>query len=422
MTSCRVLLLTQWFDPEPTFKGLAFARELVRQGCAVDVVTGFPNYPGGKVYPGYQVKWLRREIIDGISVARVPLYPSHDQSAIRRVANYLSFAVSSCLYGLFLAPRPDVIYAYHPPLTVGIVASLVGLLRRVPVVYDIQDMWPDTLRATGMLNNAAALRSVAVVCRWVYRCVDRIVVLSPGFKRLLVERGVPADRIHIIYNWADESALSGPVGQLAPGFPGPERFRVLFAGNLGRAQALGAVLEAAELLQTRRSPACFIFLGGGVELEPLKKDAARRRLENVVFLPAVPMSEVGVYLRGADALLVHLRKDPLFEITIPSKTQAYMAAGKPLLMGVRGDAADLARQSGGAVVAEPENAESIAAAAEALAAATPEALASLGSSAQCFYRENLALRIGVEQFVALFAQLAAKGRAASSCGKASSVP
>ncbi|MNE41437.1 putative glycosyl transferase [compost metagenome] len=157
----RVLLLTQWFDPEPTFKGLVFARELVAQGFEVEVVTGFPNYPGGKLYPGYRIKLIQREVIDGVTVTRLPLYPSHGQSGIGRVLNYISFAASSLLYGLFGAKKPDVIYAYHPPLTVGIAAAFIRLLRRVPVVYDIQDMWPDTLRATGMFSNEKALRIVA---------------------------------------------------------------------------------------------------------------------------------------------------------------------------------------------------------------------------------------------------------------------
>ena len=398
----RVLLLTQWFDPEPTFKGLVFAKELVRQGFEVEVVTGFPNYPGGKVYPGYRIKTLQRELIDGVHVTRVPLYPNHDQSAIKRVLNYASFAASALVYGLFVAKRADVIYAYHPPLTVGITASLIRLLRRIPVVYDIQDMWADTLRATGMLNNPRALGVVAAVCRWVYRRVDHIAVLSPGFKRLLVQRGVPEAKVDVIYNWADEAALAAPTGQLPAAFPGPDRFRIVFAGNMGKAQALGAVLDAAAVLQARGSRVSFVMLGGGVEVGPLKAQAAQRQLGNVIFLPAVPMAEVGAYLNAAEALLVHLRKDPLFEITIPSKTQAYMAVGKPLLMAVNGDAADLVRQSGGGVVAESENAEALAASAQALADLAPAELHAMGQKAQHYYREHLALQVGVARFGVIF--------------------
>lgn len=398
----RILLLTQWFDPEPTFKGLVFAKELVRQGFEVEVLTGFPNYPGGKVYPGYRVRWLQREAIDGVQVTRVPLYPNHDQSAIKRVLNYVSFAVSSLLYGVFMAKKADAMYAYHPPLTVGISASLIGLLRRTPVVYDIQDMWPDTLRATGMLGNARALSVVAAVCQWVYRRVDNIVVLSPGFKRLLIDRGVPENKIEVIYNWADEASLSAPQGSLTDQFPGKERFRIVFAGNMGKAQALDAVLEAAALLQDQCSRVCFVLLGGGVEVERLKQKAAHMKLDNVAFLPPVPMAEVGTILQAADALLVHLRRDPLFEITIPSKTQAYMAVGKPILMAVNGDAADLVKDSESGVVARSEDAADIARAALELASLTESELERLGNNARTFYQEKLSLTVGVKRFSEIF--------------------
>lgn len=404
----RVLLLTQWFDPEPTFKGLVFARELVQQGFEVEVVTGFPNYPGGKVYPGYKIKWLQREMIDGFYITRVPLYPNHDQSAIKRILNYVSFAGSSLFYGLFMAKRADVIYAYHPPLTVGVTASLLRLIRRIPVVYDIQDMWPDTLRATGMLNNARALTVVGWVCQFVYRHVDRIVVLSPGFKRLLLSRGVPAEKMEVIYNWADEASLATPIEPEFAPLPEDSRFKVLFAGNMGKAQALDAVLDAAVLLQAREANACFVMLGGGLEVVRLQERVKDMQLNNVVFLPAVPMAQVGAFLQKADALLVHLRKDPLFEITIPSKTQAYMAVGKPLLMAVNGDAANLVVESGGGVVAESENPKALAAAIEKLSALPPAALSDMGIKAKAYYQKYLSLSVGASRFGEIFHALASR--------------
>jgi len=404
----RVLLLTQWFDPEPTFKGMVFARELVRQGFEVEVLTGFPNYPGGKLYPRYRMRWLQRENIEGVRVTRVPLYPSHDQSAIGRVMNYASFAASAVVYGVFMMRRCDVIYAYHPPLTVGVAAAMIRSLRRVPVVYDIQDMWPDTLRATGMIGNEKVLGMVGRVCRWVYRRMDHIVVLSPGFRRLLSERGVAHDKIEVIYNWADEAALGEPTGNLPPCFPASDRFRIVFAGNMGKAQALTAVLDAAGLLQARDSRVSFVLVGGGVEVDRLRQIAAERALRNVTFVPQMPMSEVGTVLNAADALIVHLRRDPLFEITIPSKTQAYMTVGKPLLMAVDGDAADLVRDADCGVIARSEDPEAIASAAEAMAALSGAALAEMGANAKQYYRERLALNVGASRFGAIFDRLASR--------------
>ena len=402
----RVLLLTQWFDPEPTFKGLVFARALVEQGFEVEVVTGFPNYPSGKVYPGYKLKWLQRQVIDGVNVTRVPLYPNHDHSAVKRILNYASFAASALFYCLFMAKRADVMYAYHPPLTVGVTASIVRLIRRIPVLYDIQDMWPDTLSATGMVRNTHILRVVGTVCKWVYGRVDRIVVLSPGFKRLLLQRGVPEAKLDLIYNWADEASLCAPESEVSTTFPSASKFRILFAGNMGKAQALDTVLEAAELLQQQGSRICWVMLGGGVEVERLKAEALRRKLANVVFLPAVPMTQVGAFLQSADALLVHLRKDSLFEITIPSKTQAYMAVGKPLLMAVNGDAADLVVLAESGVLAESENPQALALAAEQLAKCSAAELATMGHKAKTFYQKHLCLDVGVQRFGALFKKLA----------------
>jgi glycosyltransferase involved in cell wall biosynthesis len=296
-------------------------------------------------------------------------------------------------------------YAYHPPLTVGVTASLIRWMRGIPLVYDIQDMWPDTLRATGMLNNARVLALVGRVCEWVYKRADQLVVLSPGFKRLLMQRGVPESKIEVIYNWADESSLWKPNSQVPIDFPGAEQFRILFAGNMGKAQALGTVLHAAELLKARGSRVCWVMLGSGVEMEHLKEQTQQQQLDNVIFLPAVPMGQVGAYMQAADALLVHLRKDPLFEVTIPSKTQAYMAAGKPILMAVEGDSAALVRKADAGVIARSEDAVALADAAEQLANQSPAELSVIGEQANAFYRRELSLNVGVSHFVNLFKKL-----------------
>jgi colanic acid biosynthesis glycosyl transferase WcaI len=407
---CKVLLLTQWFDPEPTIKGLSFARELMRRGFEVEVLTGFPNYPTGSLYPGYRLRPWQRESLDGVLVHRVALYPSHDSSGIRRTLNYASFAASALVYGLGIVRRFDVIYAYHPPLSVGAIAAMLGRMCRRPVVYDVQDLWPDTLEATGMVQSRRVLGIVGRVCRWVYRNVDRIAVLSPGFRAALLDRGVPPGKVDVIYNWADAETLATPAGAMPPGFPPADRFRIVFAGNMGRAQGLGAVLEAARLLQDDGSNVAFVLMGAGVEVAALRKRAIALGLGNVSFLPPVPMSEVGSVLSSADALLVHLRKDPLFAVTIPSKTQAYLAMGKPILVAVDGDAARLVTSAAAGIVAEPENPFSIAQAAASLAAMGEQDLRQMGERASRYYREHLSLEQGAGKFAALFDTVASRAR------------
>lgn len=400
----KILIVTQWFDPEPTFKGLLFAKTLVQHGHQVEVITGFPNYPGGKVYDGYKISAYQKEIINGVVVHRVPLYPSHDGSAIKRVLNYLSFAVSSLLCGLFKASKPDVIYSYHPPLTTSLSALFIGLFRRVPFITDIQDLWPDTLAATGMLTNKRALSIVDRVCNFVYWRAAKIVVLSPGFKARLIAKGVAESKIEVIYNWCDEIALKESFPTLLK-LPENQKLNIVFAGNLGFAQGLNAIVEAASLLKERNVNANFVLIGDGVAKATALQQVEKLQLDNVFFLPRVPMQEVGTLLKAADALLVHLTDDPLFSITIPSRTQAYLAVGKPIVMGVDGDAAQLIKDAKAGVCCKANSAESLATAIHQLSALSGEERNQMALNACDFYYKHLSLIRGVRKFIAVFEEV-----------------
>ncbi|WP_257314211.1 glycosyltransferase family 4 protein [Geothrix fuzhouensis] len=401
----RILLLTQYFDPEPMLKGLPFAKELVRQGHEVEVLTGFPNYPGGEFYPGYRLRLFQREVIDGITVLRVPLYPSHDAGGFRRMANYLSFASAAAILGPWIVRRPDVIYAYHGHAPIGFPAWIIGLVRRAPFVLDIQDLWPDSIMASGMLpvRFKGLVPMVAAWCRFMYRRATKIAVLSPGFKKVLVSRGVPEGKVEVIPNWCDEI-------QTQPGVIRPDeaalmegRFNVVMAGNMGKMQGLDVVLDAAQMLSIIEPAIQFVLVGGGVEQPYLQARAASLGLTNVLFLPRRPVQEIGALLHRAEALLVHLKNDPLFAITIPSRTQTYLAIGCPILCGVRGDGADLVRESGAGFYFEPEHPESLVEAVLALHRLPPEARAKLGDRGRHFYAERLSIEVGTEAFLALFA-------------------
>jgi colanic acid biosynthesis glycosyl transferase WcaI len=404
----RILFISQWFDPEPAFKGLPFARALKDTGHDVEVITGFPNYPGGKVYPGYRIRLLQREVLQGVHINRVPLFPSHSPSALGRIFNYVSFGISSCLFGVFGAGKTDVMYVYHPPLTVGMSAAIVGLIRGVPFVIDINDLWPDTLGATGMIRNKLLLKIVGYFCGWVYRRAARIVVGTPGIRSRLIDEGVPPEKTEVIYNWSDERALRVS-GQLDPGEFGMKgRFNIVFAGNMGKAQALDVVIRAAKRVHGLSPRVQFVFVGGGIEVENLKRLVDETHAPNVRFLPRMSMDEVGSVLVAADVLLVHLKDDPLFEITIPSKTQAYMSVGRPILMAVKGDAARLVKSAGAGLCAPPENEKSLAEAVIAMANMSPEALSDMGRCGREYYDDQLSLTVGVGKFLAAFELAAAK--------------
>jgi len=404
----RILILSQWYDPEPTFKGLLFAKELSKLGHSVEVLTGFPNYPGGKLYDGYKIKFFQREVISDIPVIRVPLYPSHDSNPIKRILNYTSFALSASLLGFFLVKRPDVIYVYHPPATIGLPALFLHLLRRAPFVYDIQDLWPDTLAASGMLDNSAALWIIEKWCRFIYSQAAKIVVLSPGFREMLIRRGVPEHKIEVIYNWCEDDKIQATARNedLAREFGMVGRFNIVFAGTMGKAQALDAVLDAALLLRDKLSKVQFVFVGGGIDVGRLKEKTIEQGLTNVCFLSRRPISEIGNILNLADVLLVHLKDDPLFRITIPSKTQAYMAAGRPILMCVKGDAAALVEKAGAGLTCKPEGPQDIAGAVEKFYNMTREELDLMGHNGKRFYEQELSLRIGARRFEEIFQSVA----------------
>jgi len=397
----KILIITQWFDPEPTFKGLLFAKELVKAGHEVEVITGFPNYPGGKVYEGYKINFLSKEVTDGVTVFRVPLYPSHDQGAIKRVVNYVSFSMSSCLFGLFGVSKPDVVYSYHPPLTTAISAMVISFFKRVPFVVDIQDLWPDTLAATGMLNNKKALWVVDRFCQLVYRKSAKVIVLSPGFEEKLISRGVPKEKLEVVYNWCDEEALShARTSEIK--LPGNGNLNILLAGNLGFAQGLPAIVDAAKILQHGNIKVNVVLLGDGVAKDEAINKSEELNLNNIFFLPRVPMQEVGDLLKKADVLLVHLTDDELFSITIPSRTQAYLATGKPIIMGVDGDAAELVLKSKSGIICKSNNPVSLASAIEEMVNKTEQERHCMAMNASDYYYRELSVAVGVNKFISVF--------------------
>ena len=397
----RILILNQYCTPEPNFKSVPFARELIRRGHEVCILTGFPNYPGGKLYPGYRQRWRQRETLDGVPILRIPYFISHDRSGLRRMVTYGSFALAATGPLLF-GWKPDLIYVWHLVPT-GLAAALAGSCRRVPFVIDIQDLWPDAVLHSGM-GHPCMRRALHAACNLVYRCAARVVVLSPGFKQRLIERGVPPAKIDLIYNWCDEFNLlqtpQKPADDVRQVFSG--HFNILFAGMMNHAQGLDAVFAAAASLSVNHPQIQFVFMGGGSEVERLRQKAGIVSPTNTRFLPRCSSSEAAGITSMADAMLVHLRKDPLFTITIPSKIGACLAMAKPILIGVQGDASDLVLRAGAGITCEPESPASIADAAVRMSELPTAARTEMGRSGAAFYRRELSLSTGVDRFESLF--------------------
>lgn len=399
----RILFLTQWFQPEPCFKGLPFAKALQGLGHEVEVLTGFPNYPGGKVYPGYRIRLWQCEMMDGIRVYRVPLYPSHDKSALRRILNYVSFGLSSAAIGPFLVRKPDVIYVYNL-ITLSLASLVLRLFHRCPVVYDIQDLWPDSVVNSGMLSNHGVLQVLNRLCQVVYHQASHLVTLSPGIKAELVRRGIPETCISMVYNWCDEEyyyPLERDESMAAElGLSG--RFVVMSAGNMGVTHGLDSVIQVAERLSKAQPSIKFVFAGGGVEQKRMMQTVAERGLTNVVFIERQPIENMAAILALADVMVVHLKDTPLSRISPPSRIQAYLAASKPILMGVRGDAAEIIRASGAGEVVTPEDPESIAEGLLKHYALSGAERRQMGVSARNYYQKFMCMQSGVRTLDQIF--------------------
>lgn len=396
----RILYLTQWFEPEPNIvKGLAFVRALQGAGHEVTVVTGFPNYPTGRLYPGYRLRPIGRETVEGVSVVRLPLYPSHDASSLRRSLNFLSFFVSSAIYCASRAGRFDLIYAYHPPITVGLAAAIAGWLRRVPFVLDVQDLWPDTLGVSGMRGAARLSRPIGLLCRLAYRAAAAIIAQSVGMARMLSERGGRPERIQVIHNWATRA--SDPPAGSSRTARAERRFTIVYGGNFGRAQGLETVIEAARLVSRQADHIEVRLIGEGVDAARLRELAAS--VPGLRIEPAVSQEEIETVFARADALLLHLRDEPLFRVTIPSKVQAYLSSGRPIVAAIAGEAADLLGRSQAALVAPPQDPQALAAAIQRIAAMPGAERDRMGAAGRRFYLAEFSFERGIERTLAVIA-------------------
>lgn len=405
----RILTLSQWHAPEPDFKIHPLGQELHGRGHSVTAITGFPNYPEGKLHDGYRTRWRQWEEMDGVRVLRLPLYPEHSSSGIKRSLNYLSFAASASLLGPALCGPADAMWVYHPPLTIGIPAWWIGMTRRVPYIYEVQDMWPETLSATNMVSSRRILAMVSKLSRAVYAGAAAITVISPGFKRNLVSKGVPEEKIHVIPNWADEENYR-PMEYdniLAANHGLAGKFNVVYGGNLGAAQALGNVLKAAALL-TDLPDVQFVFIGDGVEEGELQRGARAAGLSNVRFIHRQPVEKMPCFFALADALLVHLKRDPLFEITIPSKTISYLACGRPVIAAIEGDGADVVSSAGAGLTCRPEDPEALAEAVRTLHKMPVEKRIQMGAAGRNAYLGNYTRKQLMDRYEMLLAAVAKK--------------
>lgn len=379
----KILLFSQYFWPE-TFLINSLTAKLVSAGHTVDVLTGQPNYPHGNIYPGYRARRCSTETYKGALLHRIPILP-RASGGLRLALNYLSFILSGMLFGPWTLRKRhvDVILVYAPsPLLQALPAIFFGWLRCKPVVLWVQDLWPESLSATGYVRNPVILKGVEYVIRFIYRHIDLILVQSAAFVEP-VRKLAPGAKIVYLPNSVDDS-----FAQRADVDSDAEKiFTVLFAGNLGAAQAVDCILGAAEILRAYPDVR-FELVGDGSQWTWLRDEIARKGLGNVNLPGRCPVEEMPKLMQQSSALLVTLRAEKIFEYTVPSKVQAYMACGRPIIAAINGEGARIIREAGAGLTVPAEDAHALAQTILELRSFPEARRSAMGAAGHAFYLKH----------------------------------
>ena len=359
MTKKRVLLVTQYFQPE-NFKCNDIAFELQRRGYEVTVLTAIPNYPQGKYFDGYGLFKRRVEHIDGVKVIRGFVIPRGKGGKIGLSLNYLSYLVSSCLIALYLSLRYkyEAVFVHQvSPVTIGVAATLVKRIQRIPMYFWVLDLWPESLTAAIGLRNKYILGFFSKMVQWFYRRSDKILISSKGFANSICEKGDFAEKIIYFPNWVDK-ALTAKSDVVTPDVP--NGFVAMFTGNIGASQDFGTVLSAAERLKEHKD-IHFVIVGNGRAKERVEQQIIERGLnETVHCVGSYPLEAMPATFAKADVLFAALKDEPIFALTVPAKIQAYMSSGKPIISMINGEAMELVREVGCGMAVAAEDSKAFA--------------------------------------------------------------
>ena len=386
----KVLIVTQYFWPE-SFRINDLALGLRDRGHEVTVYTGKPNYPEGRFFDGYGFFGRAREDFEGVRLLRVPLIPRGHGGPVRLFFNFLSFALIASVLAPFRCRGPyDAILVYEPsPVTVGLPAVVLRWVQRAPVIFWAQDLWPEALSATGAVRSKAVLGLVDRLVRFIYRHCDLLLVQSRAFAPHVQAQGVPANRVRYFPNSAEALYEPAAVGPEAPEhrlLPGG--FRVLFAGNIGAAQDFETIVAAAERLRNERD-IHWVIVGDGRMQSWVRSEIDRRKLDATVhLLGRHPVQSMPRFFALADALLVTLRNEPIFSLTIPTKIQSYLACGRPLVAALDGEGARVVQESGSGLAVRAGDAAALADAVLALRRMPAAAREAMGQSGRRYFQQH----------------------------------
>lgn len=358
----HILFLTDNFPPEvnaPASRTFEHAREWVRAGHQVTVITCVPNFPKGRVFAGYSNRLWQREEMDGIQIIRVWSYITANEGFVRRCLDYISYMITATLAALFVR-KVDLIVATSPQFFTAVAGWMTGLLKRRPWVFELRDLWPESIRVVGAMDKSSVLDQLEKLELFLYRRADAVFAVTQSFRDNLITRGIPAEKIHVITNGADLSRYQ-PMEKdenLLAQLNLQGCFIVGYIGTMGMAHGLDTVLDTTKKIsQMGLADVRILMLGDGARKKSLLQRVEAEQIENVIFLETVPKSEVARYWSLLDVSLIHLKNDDLFKSVIPSKLFESMAMGIPVLFGVKGEAADIVSRYDVGLLIEPESSE-----------------------------------------------------------------
>jgi glycosyltransferase involved in cell wall biosynthesis len=386
----KLLILSQYFWPE-NFRINDVVEGLAERGHTVTVYTGLPNYPSGRYFAGYGFFGPLHERYKSAEVRRAPLVARGNGGGLRLAINFLSHAFFATLLAPWLARgRFDAILVYEPsPMTIGIPARALRAIKSAPVLFWVQDLWPESLSATGAVKSRAVLGLVDRLIKWIYRGCDRVLVQSEAFIPSVEAHGVPRSRIRYLPNSAENFYCrlearpeDAEASEMPPGF------RVVYAGNIGAAQDFSTILAAAERLKQQNHIQWIVF-GEGRMRHWVDEEVRRRGLQATFHLLGQrPAERMPRYFAHADVLLATLRREPIFAYTIPSKIQAYIACGKPVIAALEGEGGRQIREAQAGWVVPPENPQALADAVVAASGMDKSELSRMGQRGEAWFREH----------------------------------
>lgn len=357
----NILIVTQYFWPE-SFRINDLALGLKERSHQVTVLTGIPNYPIGQFFPGYGVFRQITQEYNGIKIIRVPLVPRGNNTGWRLALNYLSFALSASFLGPFYCRSDfDLIFvAQYSPVTVAIPAIILRKLKGIRLMFWIQDLWPESLSATGAVRNPLILNMIGKLVRNIYSYCDQVLVQSEGFFSHVEGMGVDPGRVRYFPNWAEEMYKPLKVEKdVSENLDVPTGFRVMFAGNIGAAQDFGTILAAAERLKAYPDIQ-WVILGDGRMRPWVEQQIQDRELAGTVhLLGRHPLERMPRYFSLADVMFVTLKREPIFALTIPGKVQSYLACGRPIIAALDGEGARVVERAGAGLTCPAEDAEAL---------------------------------------------------------------